>query len=200
MKSKILVALSIGALGIAATADGQTTSRGAKASTLPELPTSVLAPRITSGRDSSRTYDAQALRFESRWGSVNIIRGSGSRVVGTVGWFRRFDVEKLVESSPRAVTEAHVFQQNSFRGSLVGGLGAATIGVGIIVASNSSNNAASPILIIAGAGAIGWGAQHMNRAYSALSRSLWWYNRDLRADLSPSPASVARPSGETNQR
>ena len=35
------------------------------------------------------------------------------------------------------------------------------------------------ILMIAGAGALGWGAQHLNTGYSALSRSLWWYNRDL---------------------
>jgi hypothetical protein len=200
MKSKFLAALSIGAFVIGSTAGAQTVGHGATASRLPELPASVLTPRITPGRDSSRTYDAQALRFESRWGSVDIIRGSGGSVVGTVGWFRSFDVEKLVESSPHAVSEARVFQQNSFRGSLVGGLGAATLGIGIIIASNSSNNAASPILIIAGAGAIGWGAQHINRAYSALSRSLWWYNRDLRADLTPSPASVARPSRETNQR
>ena len=200
MKSKILAALSIGALFVGASVSAQTTSRGTTASTLPELPTSVLSPRITAGRDSSRTYDAQALRFESRWGGVDIIRGAGGRVVGTVGWFRSFDVEKLVESSPHAITEARVFQQNSFRGSLAGGIGAATLGIGIIVASTSSNNAASPILIIAGAGAIGWGAQHINRAYSALSRSLWWYNRDLRADLPLSPAAVTRPSRETNQR
>src|SRR5919106_5344033 len=100
MKSKILAALSIGALFVGASVSAQTASRGTKAATLPELPTSVLSPRITAGRDSSRTYDAQALRFESRWGSVDIIRGAGGRVVGTVGWFRNFDVEKLVESSP----------------------------------------------------------------------------------------------------
>src|SRR6266550_4087379 len=201
MNSRIFVALSIGALTIVATAGAQTKSHAAPPAATPELPTSVLpaagSPRIISPGDSSRNYDAQALRFESRWGSVDIIRGAGGPVVGTVGWFRSFDVEKLVESSPHAVTEARVFQKNSFRGSLVGGLGAATLGIGIIVASNGSNNAASPILIIAVAGAIGWGAQHINRAYSALSRSLWWYNRDLRADLPPSPASIAHPSRET---
>src|SRR5437773_9104110 len=137
MKSRIFVALSIGALTIGATAGAQTKSHAAPPAATPELPTSVLeaaAPaRTPSPRDSSRSYDAQALRFESRWGSVDIIRGAGGSVVGTVGWFRGFDVEKLVESSPHAVTEARVFQKNSFRGSLVGGFGAATLGIGIII-------------------------------------------------------------------
>jgi hypothetical protein len=50
--------------------------------------------------------------------------------------------------------------------------------IGIVVSANSSNNAASPILIIGGAGAIGWGLQHINRGYAALSKALWWYNHD----------------------
>ncbi len=67
----------------------------------------------------------------------------------------------------------------NFRGSLVSSIGAATVAIGIVVTANSSNNAASPILIIGGAGAIGWGLQHINSGYAALSKALWWYNRDL---------------------
>jgi hypothetical protein len=54
------------------------------------------------------------------------------------------------------------------------------VAIGIVVASNNSNNASSPILIIAGVGGIGWGLQHINFSYGALSRALWWYNRDLK--------------------
>jgi hypothetical protein len=50
--------------------------------------------------------------------------------------------------------------------------------VGVVAAVNGSN-AASPILIIGGVGAMGWGAQHLNTAVAALSRSLWYYNRDV---------------------
>ena len=78
MNSRIFVALSIGALTIVATAGAQTKSHAAPPAATPELPTSVLpaagSPRIISPGDSSRNYDAQALRFESRWGSVDIIR------------------------------------------------------------------------------------------------------------------------------
>ena len=49
-------------------------------------------------------YDAQALRFETHWGSADIIRGANGPVIGTVGWFGDFDVERLVASSPQAVT------------------------------------------------------------------------------------------------
>ena len=131
------------------------------------------------GADSSRNYTTQALRFESSWGSADIIRGAKGEVVGTVGWFRDFDVEKLLQSSPQAAAAAQDFRVSNFRGSVVSTIGASLLALGVIVASNSSNNASSPILIIAGAGGVGWGLQHITASYSALSRALWWYNRDL---------------------
>ena len=158
MKSRFFWALSMSALVLGAAAGAQTAGH--------EAPPAV-------------SYDSQALRFESRWGSADIVRGSSGALVGTVGWFRDFDVEKLVESSPRAVTEAREFKTNNFRGSVASSLGALALVTGVVVASNSSNNASSPILIIAGAGVLAWGAQHLNQGYAALSRAFWWYNRDL---------------------
>jgi hypothetical protein len=127
--------------------------------------------------DSTRRYD-QTLRFESSWGNAKIIRGADGPVVGTAGWFRSFDVEQVVAASSAARAEARVFKSNNFRGSLVGTIGAVATVVGVVVASQGSN-AASPILIIGGIGAMGWGVHHLNKATAALSRSLWWYNRDL---------------------
>jgi hypothetical protein len=179
MESRFFWALLISASVIGATAGAQTSGHTAPSAATPESGTSAVRGSSVAGPDSSRRYDLQALRFESRWGSADIVRGSNGGVIGTVGWFRDFDVEKLVESSPKAVTEARAFQRNNFRGSLASGLGALTLVTGIVVASNSSNTASSPILIIAGAGAVGWGAQHLNAGYAALSRAFWWYNRDL---------------------
>ena len=129
--------------------------------------------------DSSTVYDSQALRFESRWGSADIMRGAKGEVVGTVGWFRDFDVEKLVQSSAQASDAAHDFRVSNFRGSLVTTIGASLVAIGLVVAGNNSNNASTPVLIIAGAGGIGWGLQHISQSYAALSRAIWWYNRDL---------------------
>jgi hypothetical protein len=178
MKSILFRALLLGASVSAATAGAQAT-RVAPPAANSEAGSSAGVARTLQSSDSSRGYDAKALRFESRWGSADIIRGADATVIGTAGWFRDFDVEKLIESSPHAVAEARAFKTNNFRGSLVGGLGALTLVTGAILTANSSNNAASPILMIAGAGAMAWGAQHLNSGYSALSRSLWWYNRDL---------------------
>jgi hypothetical protein len=47
-----------------------------------------------------------------------------------------------------------------------------TTAVGIVISANSSNNAASPILIIGRVGAIGWGLQHINNGYAALSEGV----------------------------
>jgi hypothetical protein len=179
MKSILFRALLAGALVSAATAGAQTTARVAPPAASSQAGSGAGVARPLQASDSSRSYDAQALRFETRWGSADIIRGAQGTVIGTVGWFRDFDVEKLVESSPNGVAEARAFKTNNFRGSLVGGLGALTLVTGAVLTANSSNNAASPILIIAGAGAVVWGAQHLNAGYSALSRAMWWYNRDL---------------------
>ena len=179
MKSILFRALLAGASVSAAVAGAQTASRVAPPAATSEAGSSAGGARTLQASDSSRGYDAQALRFESRWGSADIVRGAGGTVIGTVGWFRDFDVEKLVESSPHAVVEARAFKTNNFRGSLVGGLGAVTLVTGAILTANTSNNAASPILMVAGAGAVAWGASHLNAGYSALSRAMWWYNRDL---------------------
>lgn len=129
--------------------------------------------------DSTRGYDGQALRYESHLGRGRIIRGADGPLIGTVGWFSDFDVEKLVAISPSARAEARVYKTNNLRGSVVTSIGAAATVIGVAVTANGSNNASSPILIIGGLGAVVWGAQHFRIAYSSLSRSLWWYNRDV---------------------
>ena len=130
-------------------------------------------------RDSTRAAESQALRYESYYGNARIIRGADGPVVRTAGWFRDLDIEKLVGASPSALSDARLYKTNNFRASVVGGIGAAVTLIGVAVTANSSNNASSPILIIGGVGAMAWAAQHFNIAYSALSRSLWLYNRDV---------------------
>lgn len=181
MNSRSFWALTFGATliaGAAARAGAQTRS---KEETGPR-PASASTPGGVPERatDSTRDYTTGALRFESNWGNVSIIRGADGPVVGTLGWFRDYDLSQLLASSPSAVADARVFETNNFRGSVVGAIGATTTLIGVVVAANSSNNAASPVLIIGGVGAMVWGAQHLSKSYSALSRALWWYNRDFK--------------------
>ena len=137
--------------------------------------------------DSTSGYDGQALRYESYWGNSTIIRGADGPVVGTAGWFRSFDLEKLVAASPAAQAEARRYNTSNYRGSIVGSIGAAATLIGVVVTANSSNNASTPILIIGGVGAMAWSAQQFKNAYGALSRSLWFYNRDVARASQPSP-------------
>jgi hypothetical protein len=179
MKLRIVLALATSALA-AGSLTAQTTDRSSAANRNQPVAPALAAPpaRIDS---ATAAYDSQALRFESSWGSANIMRGAKGEVLGTVGWFRSFDVEKLVQSSPQALAAAKDFRVSNYRGSLVTSIGASLVAVGLIIAGNNSNNASTPVLIIAGAGGIGWGLTHINASYSALSRALWWYNRDVSA-------------------
>src|SRR6202158_2879086 len=180
MNARFLWVLSPGVVLIAGAAKaGAQVKKNEEAAAGARVPTvrRSLPERAT---DSTHTYAADALRFESSWGNVSIIRGADAPVVGTLGWFRDFDLTQLLASSPPAVADAREFQTNNFRGSLVGVVGATTTLIGVVVAANSSNNAARPVLVIGGVGAMVWGAQHLSTSYSALSRALWWYNRDLK--------------------
>jgi len=181
MNSRSFWALTLGATLMAGIAG----NAGAQVRNKEETGSAAASAHSTSGvaeqaADSTRNYATGALRFESSWGNVSIIRGADAPVVGTLGWFRDFDLAQLLASSPSAVADARIFETNNFRGSVVGAIGATTTLIGVIVAANSSNNASSPVLIIGGVGAMVWGAQHLSMSYSALSRALWRYNRDLK--------------------
>ena len=178
MKSRFIAALVASAMLFCSPILAQT-NKTAPAVAPSKGPAPVTSSRAAVPADSTHTYDAAALRYESRWGTADIKRGTTGAPMGTVGWFRGIDVEQLVAASPRAIAEARSFKTDNFRGSLATSVGALTFLGGWVVASNSSNNAASPILIIAGAGGIAWGAYHLQLGFSALTRAFWWYNRDL---------------------
>lgn len=184
MKSRFFQALLMGVSilsGAWVSADAQSpageNSRAVPVAGAPDVPNA--SERSAGTGDSTRSYDARALRFESSWGNVRVIRGANGQLVGTSGWFRDIELDQIVASSPAAVTQARLFERNNFRGSLVGTVGALTTVVGLVLTTNGSNGASSPSLIIAGTGAMVWGAQHLIMSYSALSQALWWYNRDL---------------------
>jgi hypothetical protein len=179
--SKVFLALIVSAAVITPGSTVGAQGRESEAARAPRSspPSASVSTRPATVSDSSSNYDAQALRFETSWGNISIIRGANSAVIGTAGWFRDPGLEKLLASSPRALSEARVYKTNNFRGSLVGSAGALATLVGIVVTANGSNDASSPILVIAGVSGMVWGAQHLSMSYSALSRAFWWYNRDL---------------------
>jgi hypothetical protein len=139
------------------TAGGQ--SEKGERSTASPGPTAAGASEVsTQVSGESSDYDARALRLESGWTGINIVRGVKGPVVGRVGLFRTRNVAGAVAGSFRAESEVRIFRADHKPGAIAGGVGAVTFLAGIVASSNSSNSAATPILIIAGAGTMVWSA------------------------------------------
>jgi hypothetical protein len=129
-----------------------------------------------------RSYDRDALRLDSRFGDIRILRGVTGTVVGKIGVFRGADLSAVVRPSANAVAEAHTFQRNYRPGNLVLGLGLMTFGAALGVSRISDvNPGISTGLFVASVGLISYGGLKLQSAYNALHRALWWYNRDLKS-------------------
>jgi hypothetical protein len=127
------------------------------------------------------TYDDNALRLEGHIGDVRIVRGVHGTVLGKIGVFRGIDIARLVSPSERATIEAKNFAQNYGPGTWLTSLGIATLGAAIGVSRiHDVNSSITTGLMLAGTGLIVYGGGRLESAYNALSRSVWWYNRDLK--------------------
>jgi hypothetical protein len=127
-----------------------------------------------------RTYDHNALRLEDHFG-VQIVRGAEGVVVGKVGVFRGIDVSAVVSASPNAVAEAKIFQHDYTPGMLVASLGIASLGAAIGASRIQGINQMIPAgITIVSVGLLCYGGARLEKAYQALSKSIWWYNRDLK--------------------
>lgn len=128
-----------------------------------------------------RSYDQNALRLDAGFGDVSIVRGVDGQLVGKIGVFRGIDVAKVVEASPKAVNEARVFQANYRPGNIALALGLATMGASIGASRIPDlNRGVTTGLTIATAALITYGGTRLQKAYTALHKSLWLYNRDLK--------------------
>jgi hypothetical protein len=127
------------------------------------------------------TYDENALRVDQRRGTISIVRGVSETTVLKVGAFRSTDVAAMVSPSANAVAEAKIFERDYLPGARILSLGIATLGAAIGSSKIADLNQAVPIgLTIAGMSLIVYGGRRLENAYRALSKSVWWYNRDLK--------------------
>jgi hypothetical protein len=136
------------------------------------------APAMSAQEPS---YDDNALRVESRLGDLQIVRGTEGIVVARAGVFHGPKVANLVGQSEKALTEARVFEREYNPGQTVLALGIATLGAAIGASRIPDVNLATPVsLSVASLSLIAYGGIKLERAYRALSRAIWWYNRDLK--------------------
>jgi hypothetical protein len=127
------------------------------------------------------TYDENALRVDQRHGTISIVRGVSETTVLKVGGFRAANVAGIVSPSPNAMAEAKIFERDYLPGARITSLGIATLGAAIGTSKIADLNQVVPIgLTIAGMSLIIYGGRRLENAYRALSKSVWWYNRDLK--------------------
>jgi hypothetical protein len=125
-------------------------------------------------------YDVTALRVESRQGNLRILRGVDGTVVASAGIFHGPGITQLVRSSENALAEAKVFERDYDPGQRLAALGVATLGAAIGATRISDVNPVIQVGLYATSFvAIGYGAKKLESAYRALSKAIWWYNRDL---------------------
>ena len=126
------------------------------------------------------SYDPNALRVESHRGDLKIVRGIQGTVVARAGVFRGPRVVDLVSQSGKALEEAKAFERDYQPGQYVAALGIAMMGAAVGASRITDLNTLIPTGL-AGASIvlITWGGAKLHRANQALSRAIWWYNRDL---------------------
>jgi hypothetical protein len=127
-----------------------------------------------------RTYDEDALRLDSGFGGLKIVRGVSDSVVLTIGMFRAVDVARLVASSPNAVAQAKVFESNYRQGIWTAALGVA-VWAGVFAINHIGPNQPVPLgVTFTTVALVTYGAMRVGTANRALSKAVWWYNRDLK--------------------
>lgn len=130
--------------------------------------------------DTAAGYDANALRLESHFGDLSIVRGASGSAVASIGVFRTVSLVRLVAPSENAVREAREFERNQRPGAIAVMLGGMILGASIAMSTRNDPSWGLIPAGIAGSGVLIYGGLRLNRAYNALSRSIWWYNRDLK--------------------
>lgn len=160
---------------VPAAASAQTASQAAAAN-----PVLLNAAVTAASSDTLGHYDANALRVEGRGQEVKIFRGVNGPVIAETSLFHSFDLASIVAPSENAIREAREFNRNYGPGMFAAALGGLIAGVAVAFDLNSDTNWAIVTGEVGGAALALYGGRRLNLSYSALSKSIWWYNRDLK--------------------
>jgi hypothetical protein len=126
-------------------------------------------------------YDENALRVVSRQGNMRILRGIDGTVVASGGILHGPRLSHLVTQSENAVAEAKIFERDYDPGQTLLGVGIAFLGAAIGASRITDMNPVIQVGLYATAFAsLGYSGRKLHSAYEALSRAIWWYNRDLK--------------------
>src|SRR3954463_2048059 len=101
------------------------------------LPLMLVPTGAFAQADTSASYDANALRLESHFGDIRIVRGASGSVVASIGTFRKVELAKLVGPSENAVREAREFERNQRPGAIAAMIGGVVFGVALAVSTRN---------------------------------------------------------------
>jgi hypothetical protein len=130
--------------------------------------------------DTTDSYDSNALRLETHMGEFRIVRGINGPVVGKIGIFSRPDMAQLVAPSENALHEGREFNRNHGPGMAAGVAGMVVFATAIAASHAAGPNWGLTAATVGGGALMVYGGIKLDRAYSSLSKAIWWYNRDLR--------------------
>ena len=126
-------------------------------------------------------YDENALRVVSRQGTMQILRGVEGTVASRAGIFHGPRVADLVAQSDSALAEAKIFERDYQPAQWL--LATAIVSLGAAIGASRINDINPFIqggLIATTFISFAFGAKKLDSAYQALSKAIWWYNRDLK--------------------
>lgn len=132
------------------------------------------------GTPAECDYNSCALRMKLSWGSWRIISGQSEQQVAKFGTFRAPNLQGIVASSPEAQLEARIFRKNYTSGEVMQALGVVLMGAGIASASTNKSALIPFTGVLAGGAVLLYGVTRHVRAFNALNKSIWLYNRTLK--------------------
>ena len=127
-------------------------------------------------------YDECALRLEPAWFGEKLVRGQAGTKVGLVGGFGGPRLGHIVQQPDSARLYIQTYDRDYTPGALTATLGAAAATVAWLVAGANEGTDERrnwTIVALVATGVTWHGARRVERARRALSRGIWWYNRDL---------------------
>lgn len=128
------------------------------------------------------TYDECALRLEPAWFGQALVRGQAGTRVGLVGGFGGPRLGHIVQARDSARLYIRAYDRDYTPGALTATIGAAagTVAWLVAAANDGTHERRNWTIIALVATGVTWhGARRVERAHRALSRGIWWYNRDL---------------------
>ena len=125
-------------------------------------------------------YNTCALRMKLARGTWRIIRGEREEQLAKLETFRTPNLEPIFATSPEAQPDVRVFRDNYMSGEFLQAVGVVLMGGGIAVAS-ANESAVIPFAGVLGGGALlFYGVTRRVRAFNALNKAIWLYNRSLK--------------------